>query len=728
MYVFISRKFSFIILICAIILAFSLIFLLDYAFSGPKLGRIYDLLLDSRTFPPVSRDILLINTEENISSAEVFSIILTLGEMGASQLIIEVPIFGMGTGKIEDNEDLRRNITDEFLAVNKNIRALFDAIRFGFISPLESPGLIDSMMELTDKGRDRINEAIIRQEGASVAFFAQSTDAFVKIFLAADEKPMLDKDGVFRRIAPVSSVREHICYKALKSRWSETRFESTEDDLILINSFLQHGVLTEYRFNLDKEGNILFEKPQDSSFRRLPIDYFKKYEQADRQMAALLKDAQKLGIYKNIEPEEMPSVLYDFSDSRKEELILNPNDENFSAWIISRLQYIKSIENFLDGSSEMLQVNTFEELIAEDDLDEEEIENLENQRNELISTFAAIRNKYAELLDTRNFISKTVYSSFCILKPEKNISAAILANSLLTGRSITPGKSLYSIIWSCIVVLIFLALIHTMHPLKQLFFGCALSLLAGIGFSINFIINGYWINPLIPLLACVFGTLIMFFSRYIIGLKKELKFNFAYSPAINKAMFKSLAKTGRPLINDKISEYSTIIAVKNSCLSDIEDNEKPQFISGELENFMNAVYEKFKKAGATILGFNGDTALACFGSPLEQNNKNTKNNNSKKNNSKKAVQIVMELLSLKDDKNCFGWVFGIESGECDFSWSPHKGYTADGRAVFRAKIFSSLTKRYNTKAIIGENVKNDAELQVKALASIKGTNFYELII
>ena len=723
MYVFISRKKSLLILFIAVFFAFLLVFLLNYLFSGPKLGKVYDFFLNIRSSPPVSRDILLIDTAENISSGDVYSIIMALGEMGASEILLEAPVLGMGTGKIEDTEDLRQHISDEFLTVSRNIRALFDAIRFGFVSPNESPELIASLVELSEKGRDRINETIIRQDGSAVALLAQSTKAFGKILLAMDLNPQLDKDGVLRRVAPVSLGVEHIAYHALKSRWSDTYFEETENGLILINSFLQHGVLTEYKFHLDSEDNILMEKPDGSSFRRLSWEYFKNYEQAGRQMAELLKSINNPDIYKYIAPEEMPVIMYDFTENLKEELIQNPNDENISAWIHARQQYFKSLEEFLYGKSEMMHINSYEELIAEKGADKDGAEELENQRNGIIGAFASLREKHKELSDLRNNIAQFANSSFCIIKPEKNDSTAILANTLLTGLSITPGKSLYIMAFSFSAVFVMLALIHTMRPLKQLFLGLGLSFLCGAGFGISFIFRAYWINPLIPFSACVFGTLIMAVSRFLIGFKMELKFRLAYAPALNKTMYKSLVKTGKPALDDKINENAVIIIVKNTALLKTEDNEKPQEISVAQELFVKTFSQKFKKAGAVVLGVNGDTALACFGSPLERLSKKKATALNKKANSIKAVLLVNELISAKDEAK--DWVFGIDSGECVFSWSPLSGYKAEGRAVFRAKVFASLVKRFNVKAIISGEVKTDSELTAaKKLAALKGESFY----
>ena len=750
MYVFISRKKSFFLLFCAFLTTAAIIFPLHYLFSGPKLGLLYDMLLSFRPPMEVSNELLLIDTEEIAEPGDIYALIMALNEMGASNLIIEVPVPGKGTGSIENAEDLILRVNDEFLLVSRNIQTLFESIRLGFVSPQESYSFVDSLVELSERGRDRIKAAVTRQEEAETTLAALAAAVFGRVIRAVDLRPQSedlitekfswysvpnpDKDMVLRRIAPIDGGVEHIAYYALKDRYRESIVENIDNDFVLINRFTQYGEITEHLFYLDQDGNILVEKPDN--FRRITLDNFIKYDKADKSMAKLLKDSGSLGIYANILPEQMPGNLHDFSEEMKENLLKNPNELYFNEWMNARKRYLDSIYDFLNGPSEMLLVNGIEEkasaeLTAEFEQQEPETEitaKMQAERNEIIRAFAALREQYSLLIALRNDISGLVKSSFCILKPKQNDSTAIMANTLLTGRSIRPGKNLHIIGSSFAAVFFILFLIHTLRPLKQALFGLFACLLCGAGFGAWFIYTAYWIDPLIPMAACAGGTAFLAISRVCIGYGAELKFRFAYSSRVNSFMLKQLAKKAPPFPGSLKKAHAAIIAVKNSRLSNTEDRKYALEAVKALCEFRKIFSEIFMNANATILGFAGDTAWACFGSPIERICGGMKDNAGGWD-SREAVNTVNNLLNgtfaLKGNSAFSDWLFGIESGECAFFWSQETGYSAAGQAVLRAKLYASLAKRYQVKAIIGENALNETDCAAKKIASLDGGVFYK---
>ena len=108
----------------------------------------------------------------------------------------------------------------------------------------------------------------------------------------------------------------------------------------------------------------------------------------------------------------------------------------------------------------------------------------------------------------------------------------------------------------------------------------------------------------------------------------------------------------------------------------------------------------------------------------------------------RAANMVEKLLKISDSQvngtQLADCRFGIESGNCVFSWSSAAGYTANGRAVIRARLFASLAKRCQVRAIIGETAKQEAGIPARKLSSLnvnadgftigsnENGNFYEL--
>jgi hypothetical protein len=748
MSVFISKKLSFLLLICAWCAALAVIFSFNYAAAGPKLGPTYDLLLGFRSDPPVSAEILLIETDEIIEPGDLFSVLMTLSEAGASDLLIEVPVLGTGSGREESGTELSRRVTDEFALLGRNIRNLFEGIRLGSVQPTESAAYVDSLVELSERGRDRLNAAIIREGEAGSVRAAQAAAVFGKSFSAVDlrlrqqdeipwfSSPGLDEDGTLRRVSPVitrnETPLEHIAYHALKPRWDKSVIEITETGSVLENRFMIQDDEILYRFPMDRGGNILFEKPgkpgdRRDGFRRISLDVFLKYDQADRDMVRLLKDAEAPGIYAATEPEKIPLILSAYAEGLQEELLAAPDEEKLAAWKQAREEYINSLDDFLYGPSEMILVNGYEELIATEIKDENGIAKLQNMRDEIIRTFVAMRERHRELVSAHSVLMQTLDASFCIMGPSQNSvagyipeSSALLANALLTGRCITPGQSLHIVILSVIVSFATLAVIHALGPVVLLLAGLAASFLCGAVFGISFIFSAYWIDPFIPAAACLGGTLIMAVSKFGIGYRRQMRFRLACLPSVNKIMLKALVQAGRPLLSETVCAYAAVIAAKNPVLygNENEDKTTPLEASRAATEFRKTFSQVFKQVGALVLSCEGDTALACFGSPheriyMEKTQMAERYIDGPEepggiHPAEMAVCCVKELLArlkTETDLPYAGWHFGIESGECAFSWSEETGLTVNGQPAIRAKMYATLALRQGARLLLGKSAK-----------------------
>jgi hypothetical protein len=752
---FISKKLSLLLLLGAWLAAAGMVFLLNLTLQGPKLGPVYDMFLGLRPNPPVSPEILLIDTDEIVEPDGLYSVIMALNEMNASNLLVVVPVLGAGSGRVESGTELSERVGDEFRLMGKNIRNLFEAIRLGFVGPKESPAYVENLVELTERGRDRLNAAIIRQDEAGSAQAVQAAAAFGRAVSALDlrmqtqqEIPWYsqtrpDSDRILRRIAPVVDRMEHIAYHVIKRRWAASEIELTETGQVLVSRLNRQDENSAIRFPLDRNGNMLVEKPGKSrGFRRLGMNFFLDYDEADRSMARLLRDADEMGVFAETVPEQRPLILFGCAEDRKEELLKAPDEGKRAEWIRMRLEYIASLDEFLYGPSEMALVNGYEEIIASEKLGEAGILRLQEMRDRLIRVFVAMREKQRDLADLRAFLAQTVDTSFCIMGPAVaagggtsiSESSALLANALLTGNCITPGQGLHLFLWPLVASLAALACIFLFRPLTLFITGICATVIIGAVFGGAFVISGYWIDPFVPMGSCLFGTLLLFVCRFCIGYGRATRFRLAYAPYVDKDMLKALLKAGRPLPSESANAHTAVIAVKKPGMLSREERSNPLESKKAAAKFREDFLKTFKNAGAVILGFEGDTAFACFGSPLERIISMKKIENC----SLRAASIVERLLKIANSQisgmqlsDCH---YGIEAGDCVFSWSEAAGYTANGRAVIRARLFASLAKRCHVRAIIGESARKEAGLEARKLSSLETTgsgengNFYELPI
>ena len=856
---FISGKRAVLILCAALFAALGVALLLTYLCAEPHLGRVYDFLLANRTAPPLAGEILIIDTDEILEPGDVFSSILTLSELEASTLLVEVPVLGTGLGRTESDDDIRRRFNDEYTLLGSNIRNLFEAIRVGSVTPGETAGFVENLVELAERGKERLTAAVIRQDAAGSSLVARAEAIFGEVWQASDlardhkpveeakareqtrppvfrgfsrpgaetpwfqaaagallrshdnsvwySRPRVDHDGVLRRVAPfiitgtpapasspqppldnaplpapdkqppdnappdapqpapenqtapdnppepppaeppppafMEPLAEHIIYHSLKTRWQESSLEYAERGPQLV---IRKNQRETYRFPLDRNGSILIERPgRGTDFRRVSLDQFREYDEAGRDMRRLLKDAENLGAYSETKPERIPLILCDYAAALRETLLQEPGAETLAAWRAARAEYLLSLDEFLYGPAEMILVSGYEEIIATEKLNDASIAKLQTLRDELIRCFVAMRETHHRLAELRSLLDSALGGAFCIMGPinsETGVieSSALLANALLTGRSITPGQPRYILLWSLLAVCLILAGIHLLRPALLLAAGLAAAAICFAGFGWSFILSSYWIDPLIPTAACLAGVLVMFTARLTLIQSGARRFRLAYGPATGKPILAQLIKTGKPPLAGIATVRAAIVAVKNPGLLSREDRtEQPREAAEEAAAFRAACTRVFKKAGAVLIGCEGDTILTCFGSPLEriylgQIKTETRYGDERDAHSNhhpavKAAGFITELLQQIPSE----WCFGIDSGECAFSWTPQTGYIANGSPVVRARVLSALAVRYHSRILITDAVRERLNQPVRKLSALKqdsatSENFYELVI
>jgi hypothetical protein len=691
------------------------------------------------------------------------SALLTMLELDAGALIIQVPVLGLSAGDSAGEEEIIYRFDEEFGLLSRNIRSLFDAIRVGSVAPSEAARYVGELVELSERGKERLvsalvhrdEEGVIQLEKAAAVFgnVRRPGDLLVQLIRAGGEGPSggrpgalvpgndysrvpPDRDGVLRRIAPVLSLSgtetEHIIYGALKSRYRSSAVEQGEWGPVLrIESPADSGSGADRLVPLDKNGAILFEIPHGGEdFRGVEFGKFLEYDEADRSLRRLLGDAQSLGIYDDLEGEKNPVFLYDYALSLRDELLSSPPGADKSPWLEARSRYFESLNEFLYGPAEMRLIRGYEDLIAMEELSDAGIAKLITLRDSIIQSFAAIREKYAETVDKRNNLESILAGSFCVMGPLASRTgdtkaSALLANSLLTGRVVNPGRDLYLLLGALACVFLTCLCIKRLGPVMTLGAGLFLSILGGAGFSAAVIISGFWLDPQVPASAAAAGTLVSF--ALALGTRHGFnrRFKEAYGPFVSRPCLKRLMRAGNPLPSQTLTARAVVAAVRNPLLVTREDRENCLAGARALLAFQNEAADIFKKAGAVITGCEENLILASFGSPLDRTTTIALS-------AAKAAGCIAGILKTPEYSS---WRFGLDLGECAFTWSALPGYSAFGRPMVRSRIISNLASRYKVRVVVTAAVSEALpDILTRKLDVLKekdgsgGAAFYELRI
>ncbi|MDR0758638.1 MAG: hypothetical protein LBF74_00800 [Treponema sp.] len=773
------------LLLSVCVAASSLIFLYFF-FSGPRLGPHYDFLMRRRPPPPVSREVVIIETapvsttqpaSNFIEPADVSVILMTLAELGVRGLAVQAP----GLRATQDGPyghpaetELSRRMDEEFSLLAGNIRNLFQAILMGSVSPEEAEHYVDTLIGLSEQGKERLFAVLARKDNPEMMRAARAAAAFGLLWeaegprVSTGETPegssglysrsSPDRDGVFRRIYPLAgdglagggARAEHVVYAMMNHYLGPSDIEYRQGMPLL--RFKREGFVRDIA--LDSRGAVLAERPRgNEGFRRLTPEDFAEYERADQEFALFLDTLRERGCFIYLAPEAYPTMLYEYSHRLREELLENTGDQPLrdlkARWLDARAEYLRGLENFAAGPSETNLVMSYERRIAAEDLEDEGLRRLVSQRNDVISDFAAFREKYDELLRIRSGLSLALAGSFCILGPgaapppdspgiagpetgsgnfltrlfpveqepvpsDTEVSA-ILANTILSGRAVIVPPGQYILLWSLLPVLLILFLIRRLGPVLTLVFGLAMTILTGAVFSWGFILTRYWIDPLIPAGSALAGTLASFLFILSAKRRDQACIRRRYGGASGPAYLKRLVRAGRPLAGEILREHAAIVAIRRGDLLTAESGKDPLDSAGEIRAFREAAARRFKQAGGVIVGIDGDLALAAFGSPLERiafgisassAGKDYDDGPAPDHHSPEAKTVGFIVELLKEAPETAAWRFGIDSGDCAFGYSEISGYAAFGRPVVHARILSSIASRYHARILVTARVND----------------------
>jgi hypothetical protein len=703
--------------ICAIITAYFINFLL----SGPKLGRHYDFLADYKT-KTVSREIFIIDTGEYIESSDLYTVLLALTEMQANKLILTGRISPASSPITITESDIRRRFLDEYNVLGSNIRNLFEGIRMGFVSPVQAPLFVDQVVELAEQGRDRLVSALIDRDEDLLRYVAMFGN-----YLQVDTRPQLDRDGILRRVKPVDENEEHPVYQYLKNRYAVSQIESSDQRQFL---WLRDHNARSFDIPLDKNANII--AIGNSAFRRTGIEELRRYEELKNAMYNALIKANELRAFSQTPPDRIPLFLGEHTQHLLEELLNTPDSENRLAWISSRANYLNSLEEYFNSDAEAVLLNIIEEQILDTDPDynEEQLNNLLARKDEIKNIFVQMHEIYKEYSALYTRLKNNISLSLCFMGPLPNTDySALLANVLITGSHIKPVYDRYIVFWTTIAVFIVLITILALKPVILLPAGILLSVLAALVFSGFFILYSYWIDPLIVLGSCITGTIFIFISKCLYLNYRARSFRMAYRSSVSKDALRGLIKAGKPALSKTSSGFASVIAIKDFNLLGKEDNEKLQDAGRARRVFYTMVKKAVFNAGAAIAGFEGDTILVCFGSPLELNPTlltykwadDGRPLAKTYHPVEKAYAFVKQLL--KNEK--ISWRFSIDAGECYFYWSPETGFTVNGKPAVRARILVSKTARFQARALVSNTVLDKIETHTQTVQ--EGNESYYII-
>jgi hypothetical protein len=750
-----------------------------FALEGPRLGLLFDFLASKQRQVPVAHEILIIETAGTdilMDPSTAASVIMTMAEMGADNILIQTPILGVSTSIDDREQELMELFDREFDNLGRNIENLFEGIRMGTVPPAETNHFVGAVLFLAKEGKQRLVNETVRRNNAGEIELEQAKAVFPNTCIADDHSvelarqnpassrsnqrypkavllyshAALDSDGKLRRIVPLETDSfpdyEHIVFNTLKKRFGYTALEAAASGKSFLTMEKTLGVPSsgDRRFTLDQGGAIILRSLQKGqSFRRISLVDLIEYEKLDRAIYKILSEAADMGHYGNVSAENYPSYLWERERELRSGLAETTNGSTRLAWLDARNAYLQALDAFFYNNSveDSLDAN-FSSLLQNEKLTDTGNEQIVAMRDTLQTAFRLGRDSYNRFTEIRAVLEHEVPGSFCILGAASvdTTASAALANAIITDGAIVPVSPRYIFLWSLGVAVLCVFIICTRSPLVTFVVGTVFSAAVLAGFSYSFIAMSVWLDPLLPLSGTVSGVLVSTLCALGMKRKQKAQFLIAYGPFVANAHLERLTRIGSPMPKDRLTAQTAVIAVKNPALNFLESGKPTKTSSEAIMKFRNEVRTIFLKADAVIAGVSGDTVLAAFGSPVERSVLRSMNNEAPyaddaspqgtRTPVEKAIVFLTELINTNPEVTT--WHFGMDYGECTFTWTDITGYTAFGPPCYNARWLAANSFRYKAGIFVSKNCigKIDGALTRKHTHTLKDNapaEFYELL-
>jgi class 3 adenylate cyclase len=182
----------------------------------------------------------------------------------------------------------------------------------------------------------------------------------------------------------------------------------------------------------------------------------------------------------------------------------------------------------------------------------------------------------------------------------------------------------------------------------------------------------------------------------------------AYSPYVSGEALRQVLASERP--GEIRGAEVLVMALRSGRIIAPEPQAPPRAAAESLRIYREEAGALLKKAGAAITGCDGDLILAAFGAPLGSVRHGKQERTDPLD---RALLLALELL--RNPRINREWRFGLDIGECAFSYTEISGYSALGPPVVSARLLSALARRRETPFLASCRVKSRLESMAPVL-------------
>lgn len=679
--------------------------------------------------------------------------------------------------------------TSEFDAINQHNRELFQALRKGMIGLGDAQDYIGQLEQLTETSRkkllDKVNE-IARDNDAYLgraarlfgsAFFTvnmvpapeEKVSAELRSFVldnialpaaqvppgypfvARDIRPailpvirgargagfpnvIVDSDGVRRRVDLVMGYSGHyfaqLGFAALLDWLGRPEVLVQRGRIILKGARVPGKGQRDIVIPLAEDRRFLINWPKKSysdSFRHMT--YYKlvqhrRLEQSLLYNLRIMDQAGYLGFF---------SGSHDLLDTHThaerilQEVLDGGDPAGIEEYRQARATFFQDVGGFLEGQAESSILSQLDTLIASKKVKEQDRENYRQVRAELPQVFAATREIYRSLAQTRATLAKELEGSFCVVgwtgtsttdigvnpfeEKYMNIGThAAVVNTILSGRFLDALPWWISALAAAALAVAMLFAVRRLRPLPSILIGLGfLALLIVLG-VLFFLVTGTYLRLLTPVLSVFFTLFVLILFKFMKEEQDKSYIRSAFSHYLSNDVVNEVLSDRDKLNLGGEKKYLTALFTDIRDFSTLSESMDPKDLVKLLNLYLTDMSRIIIDLRGTVDKYEGDAIIAFFGAPQAYEDHAVRACTAAVRMKKMEERLNEHFLTEKLSPTPLHTRIGINTGEMvvgNMGSELKMDYTIMGNSVNLASRLEGVNKQYGTWILASEVTRQE---------------------
>jgi adenylate cyclase len=545
---------------------------------------------------------------------------------------------------------------------------------------------------------------------------------------------VVDEDGVRRRIDLVSRYKDayygQLVFAPLLKRLGNPQVELRKGRILLDYGDRQTEI------PLDSGGRMVINWPPKSyeeSFRHLSYNELVVHDRLEEQVARNLEIMNQAG-YLDFHRSEAPVMdLYLYASQLREDLLKTakentPDEAAVAEYREIRNIFFETLASLVSGETESELTAEIDRILASPELESAQRSEYEAIREEVVSSFAALKGDAQRLVGIRELLRKELSGSFVIIghtgisttdigvnpfeKEYMNVGThAAVANTILKEEFLDELHPLYGLAAALVLTFLLAFTIQSLAPFSSIVVGLlfiAGTVAAGLGL---FLIQGWYLPMLPPLLMLSLTFLAVSAIKFMRTEGEKSFLRSAFSHYLSADVIKQLIDDPERLNLGGEKKELTAIFTDIMGFSTISEQLDPTELVKLLNHYLTAMSDTILGMRGTIDKYEGDAIIAFFGAPLEL-----------EDHAYRACLSAVQMKRIEHDLNRrfveqglspspLQTRVGINTGEMvvgNMGTLQKMDYTIMGNAVNLAARLEGVNKQYGTWILTSEHTSKAA--------------------